>query len=357
MDHKNNFDFLRLVAAFSVLFAHQHALLGQAEPSIGNRFGLGQLSVAVFFTISGYLVAHSWERDPHIARFAGKRLLRVWPGLAAVTLLSALVLGPIVSTLPPRDYITDPRLAHYMSNLRFAITYELPAVFERNPFPNAVNGSIWTIPLEIRCYLYLCLAGAVGLLRKRIITLAVVVALAVYHFAWYRAETNPAVVHGREFGLYFCFGALAWLYRDAWELRKVACAVAACLLGAAAIAFGQYKLGELIAVSSLTIAIGSSSTPLIREAGRFGDLSYGIYLYAFVVQQTLISALGAGLPFSVHLAIATAITAVFAWLSWHFIEKPALSLKRFISPRRRHVPSSINYESLTADGIAHSRQG
>ncbi|MBR8055653.1 acyltransferase family protein [Burkholderia vietnamiensis] len=357
MNHKNNFDFLRLAAAFSVLFAHQHALLGQAEPSIGNRIGLGQLSVAVFFTISGYLVAQSWERDPHIARFAGKRLLRVWPGLAAVTLLSALVLGPIVSTLPLRDYIADPRFAHYMANLRFAITYELPGVFERNPFPNAVNGSTWTIPLEIRCYLYLCLVGAIGLLRKRLITLSVVVALVAYHFAWYRAETNPAINHGRDFGLYFCAGVLMWIYRDAWERRKVAGAVAACLLGAVAIAFGQYKLGELIAVSSLTIAIGSSSTPVIREAGRFGDLSYGIYVYAFVVQQTLISALGAGLPFSAHLAIASAITTVFAWLSWHLIEKPALSMKRFISPRRRRAPTPINHEATAAAGMAHSQQG
>ncbi|ELW9531216.1 acyltransferase [Burkholderia cenocepacia] len=203
MQHKNNFDFLRLLAAFAVLYSHQHALVGLPEPTLGLPDSLGAFGVSIFFSISGYLIAQSWERDPNLLRFATKRVLRIWPALLVVTVLAAFVLGPIVSDLPVATYFQDPLVWKYLDNLRLRMTFQLPGVFTTNPFPNSVNGSTWTIPVEVRWYVYLSIAGALGLLRKRLVVLLAVFSLAGYYFGIYKADTNPVRLYATQYGLYF----------------------------------------------------------------------------------------------------------------------------------------------------------
>lgn len=341
MKHSNNFDFLRLFAALMVLYSHQHALLALPEPAIANDLTFGSIGVAIFFTISGYLVIQSWERDPHVGRFAAKRFLRIWPGLCVVTMLAAFVLGPLVSRLPTAEYFRDPSLWHYLSNLRLKMAFELPGVFERNPYPKAVNGSTWTIPLEVRWYLYLLVGGALTLLRRRRLVLVAVVALYVNYFAIYQAETNPDRAYGTHYGLYFCGGVLMWLYRDQWAGRRRAwVAASAVSLGAAAYFAGQTMLGACLLIAPLAVMFGAASTPYLRRFGRFGDLSYGVYIYAFIVQQTLAWRFGSRLSFGACLTLSVAITLACAWLSWHLIEKRALSR----APRKPAVRDALAIE-------------
>lgn len=337
MKHSNNFDFLRLFAAFMVLYSHQHALLGLPEPGFGNGFSFGSIGVAVFFTISGYLVTQSWERDPHILRFAMKRFVRIWPGLFVATMLAAFVLGPLVSQLPAAEYFQHPSLLSYLNNLRLRMTFTLPGVFEHNPYPDAVNGSTWTIPLEVRWYLYLVIGGALTLMRRRQIVLVAAVLLAIHHFAVYKAEINPVRAYSTDFGLYFCVGSLMWLYRDKWQMRRHTGVVLAALTGTLTYFAGQTLLGVLLLVAPIVVIFGEASTAYLRRFGRFGDLSYGVYIYAFIVQQTLAWRFGHSLPFIAYLALTTVITLVCAWLSWHLIEKPALSLKNGIPTLQRAV--------------------
>ncbi|TCW84397.1 acyltransferase [Burkholderia sp. SRS-46] len=335
MKHTNNFDFLRLSAAFMVLYSHQYALLGLPEPGFGHGFTFGSIGVTIFFTISGYLVTQSWERDPHVLRFALKRVLRIWPGLFVATVLAAFVLGPLVSRLPAAEYFHDPSLWRYLNNLRLKMTFELPGVFEHNPYPNAVNGSTWTIPFEVRWYVYLLIGGALTLIRRRAVVLVAAVLLAVQYFAVYRAEINPVKAYSTDFGLYFCAGALMWLYRDAWATRRPVAIMLAALSGASACFAGQTLLGALLFIAPLVVMFGEAATPYFRRFGRFGDLSYGVYIYAFVVQQTLAWRFGHSLSFAAYLASTTVMTLACAWLSWHLIEKPALSFKNGVSAFRR----------------------
>nr|WP_277396186.1 acyltransferase [Burkholderia sp. Ac-20379] len=317
---------MRLFAALMVLYSHQHALLALPEPSVANGMTFGAIGVAIFFSISGYLVIQSWERDPHAGRFVAKRFLRIWPGLFVVTMLAAFVLGPLVSRLPAAEYFQHPSLWHYLNNLRLKMAFELPGVFEHNPYPNAVNGSTWTIPLEVRWYLYLLIGGVLTLMRRRWLVLAAVVALCVNYFAIYHAETNPDQAYGTHYGLYFCGGVLMWLYRDTWAGRRRVWVVAlAASLGATACLFGQIMLGAWLLITPVAVMFGAASTPYLRRFGRFGDLSYGVYIYAFIVQQTLVWHVGSRWPFGADLALSIAITLVCAWLSWHLIEKRALS--------------------------------
>ncbi|KFG92915.1 hypothetical protein GQ56_0134565 [Burkholderia paludis] len=327
MQYKNNFDFLRLLAAFMVLFSHQFALLGRPQPVLDSNLELGALGVSIFFSISGYLVVQSWQRDPNLIRFALKRFLRIWPGLFVVTTLAAFVVGPIVSELEVSEYFQDSLVVRYMDNLRLRMNYQLPGVFVSNPFPNAVNGSTWTIPIEVRWYVYLAIAGALTLVGRRHIVLLAVIAFVIYHFGIYGAETNPNRVPNREYGLYFCFGALMGLYRDKWKSQRLAWAALIALAGISTYFMGQQLLGTLVTLAPLTVMLGDASTTFLRRFGRFGDLSYGVYIYAFVVQQTLVWYFGAELSFAAHFTMATAITLGFAWLSWHLVEKPVLAFK------------------------------
>jgi len=341
MDHnENNFDFLRLFAALLVLISHQHVLMGRTDISTGplvRFFSLGGLGVCIFFVISGYLVTQSWLRDPNVLRFAAKRILRIWPGLFVVTCIAALIVGPTTSILNMRDYFSAPEFREYFHTLCLdSVRFYLPGVFPNNPYPNAVNGSLWTIPVEVYWYLILAIAGVMGVLRWRWMALLGVIGFSVYHFGIYHGETNPIRNWSREYGLFFCSGALLQLFHDWWNQRRAFSVISAFIVGMGLFWSGWHVLGVLIAMPFFVISVGQAATPVLRKFGRFGDLSYGVYIYAFMVQQTLIWRFGVSWSFSLHLLTTVVVTFTCAWLSWHFVERPALTLK----PLRRR-PASV----------------
>ena len=327
----NNFDALRICAATAVLYSHQHALTGQFEPSVLGLHTLGGFAVLVFFTISGYLVTTSWRADPSVLRFAARRALRIWPAYTAVVFLSVYGLGAWLSELPLGAYLRDPDTAGYLANIALASRNALPGVFMDNPLPRAVNGSLWTIPLEVQCYVALAAAGLLGALRHRAIWLGLIGVMAV----WYQARFGPDF-HAdwqlrREMLLYFVAGSAASVLQAQWDTRRIGVTLVLSAL-AAALWLAQLRyLALLSIVPFAVIAFGTSSTPVVRRVGRWGDPSYGIYLIAFPVQQAVIQLFWPALGFGGTLALALAITVALAYLSWHGLEKFALRLK----PRRQ----------------------
>lgn len=336
---QNNFDGIRLLAALAVLVSHQFAVSGLPEPVFGSFISLGSSGVVVFFVISGYLVTRSWLNDPHLLRFGARRLLRIWPGLAAVTCLSALVLGPVVSGLGLRDYLADPLLRDYARNLVFDLHDRLPLSFQGNAMPTSVNSSLWSIPLEIECYLALAIVGSLGMLRWRLGVLgAVLLVLLPYavldprgetlraRFGWGMAEQTVV-----EFGLCFAAGACLQLFgvgraHGAPRHQRVLGATALAV-GALAGLAGHLVLAVWLMMPLLVVLVGTSSFPVLRDLGRFGDLSYGVYIFAFPTQQTVAWLLQSRLPWGAELALVLVTTFGLALLSWHLVEKPALRLK------------------------------
>ena len=331
----NNFDFLRLVAAYLVLYSHQFALTGRSEPGVGVQ-SLGGLGVLIFFSISGYLIAQSWDRDPSIWRFLAKRILRIWPGLIVVTAVAALLLGPVVSTVSVDQYFLDSKTWDFFRTLKLTIRYELPGVFAANPFPKAVNGSLWTLPIEFRWYLILLALGVVGLLRHRLLLLLGAIAFVVFAFAIQDVQHSPNRKWNLEFGAFFCHGVCLHYFRDFWTTRTRTVLLGLGLGGAALFAVGQEIAALFLVLPALVIFFGTASTPFIRRAGRFGDISYGIYIYAFPVQQVVVLLTGNRLTLWGSLAVSTAGTVVFALLSWHLVERPALRLKKYLGKSTRH---------------------
>lgn len=323
----NNFDALRITAAVAVILGHATDLRGHPE-SIAVVLGLpvSQLGVAVFFVISGYLITGSWERRPHLPRYLTSRVLRIIPGLALVTVAAAFILGPIVSVLSPQEYFGNGDTYAYLRNAVLLPNYVLPGVFTDNPFPLAVNGSLWTLPAEFACYL---VVPVLGWLPRRmqvpawlLFGLVSVVLTTSLHLQFFGARVESAAA----MWVFFAGGAVVKLTLDKRRLRvDVAAAVLVVWLVFVGILpqFGLYA--AWIALPYCLLAFGVQSTPVIRRASRYGDLSYGLYLWAFPVQQTLVHYFGV-LPWGVDVAIVTLVTAGFAYASWHLVEKPCMDL-------------------------------
>lgn len=337
----NNFDAVRLLAAALVLWGHQFALMGKPVPLIlGNE--PGALGVVMFFTLSGYLVTLSWRNDPHAARFALRRILRIWPGLLVAVLFCAAVIGPLFTTLPLRDYVRSPVTWQYFANLWLDTRYALPGVFEQLPFPNTVNGTLWTIGLEVGCYLVLAACGMVGLLRARAaapLALAALVLLATalqWRYAARPGVALPTWSAGLQYGLMFAVGVLLACLNSAM-LRHRATAMAVLLAATAALHWlgpaPLYGQAWLLALGGSGVILGSYATPGLARAGHFGDFSYGLYIYGFPVQQAVVALGGAQWEFGPAFVLSVATTLALAVLSWHLVERPALSLK----PKARHA--------------------
>lgn len=327
----NNFDCIRILAAAAVLFSHHFALTGQSEPSFLGLHSVGGIAVVVFFVISGYLVTSSWYNDPHFLRFSLRRILRIWPALAAVTVLTAYGLGTWVTEIPKDDYITHRATFDYLNILRMRIHYVLPGVFEHNPYAFGVNGSLWTIPLEVRCYIVLAFIGLAGLIKKKNILLAITIGYIIWFISRSSADITGTIHHGRELSAFFLAGAALYVLQPYWENHpRPSIAILAVLTAITWWAEWKYT-AVLIGLPLLIIYFGTRSTPFIRRIGRWGDPSYGIYLIAFPIQQTVILYTWPQLGFTGTLCLSLLVTTVLAYASWHYIEKQALKFK----PRKK----------------------
>lgn len=328
---RNNFDFVRLVGAGLVLYGHSFAFLGLREPRFLSWLPLGPLGVYIFFTISGYLVAQSHARDPRVLPFLAKRSLRIFPGLAVCIVLTAFVLGPALTTLPWAEYFRDRATFRYLDNIALYITYGLPGVFTTGPLGGAVNGSLWSLPVEFLMYL---IVAAVGLVRGRrwtYVCLAVVWAFG--NLSWAMRAPDMLVFYGTDMrqvffcGIYFWVGAVI----QAFNLARFFSLSATVLAGGGLLCLTRWPtwlpVAAWVLLPVVVLGFGLSYSPLLARLTRAGDYSYGIYIYAFPIQQTVLGfSPDIGLP--AYVAVCSLLTLACAAASWHLVEKPVLALKR-----------------------------
>ena len=332
---RNGFDHVRLFAALLVLFSHHFALWGRPEP--GAQFdSYGGVGVAIFFGLSGYLVSQSFSADPNAGRFMARRLLRILPGLAGCVLFCALVLGPLLTTLPVQDYLLHPQTREFvLMNLGLRPAFYLPGVFADARVAPVVNGSLWTLPFEVAAYLLMAALGT--LLRPQHLRWAcplLCAAAFVLMLAWTPAEPVVAwdndLRHVPRFFAYFLLGATLAQAGGRWLQTRWMLALAAGLVLAPHGAARQL----LAILLTLALAIQLGRSPVGERFALRHDRSYGVYLYAFPVQQLVIAKCGV-LGFWPTMVLALAITWVCAGLSWRFIEAPMLRFK----PRARGTPA------------------
>ena len=231
----NNVLAIRYAAAASVILFHCYALTGRwlDEPLYAAfaPLNLGALGVEVFFVLSGFLVTQSWLAHPALKAFAMARVLRIYPALVAATVFTILVAGTS-SALSWADYLASPVTWRYFVRTASGIDVvdSLPGVFPDNPFPWAANGSLWTLPIELRLYVLLGIAGALGLLARPGAWLLAAIALVLASAAWPDAvPLDPNSGGTRLAALLFVLGSLACVWQRYVPLSLPGAALALAL--------------------------------------------------------------------------------------------------------------------------------
>lgn len=340
----NNFNLIRILSAWGVLAIHSFALAAD-KPEISDPLkaffgvGFGTFFVTIFFAISGFLICRSLDRSQSLTRYATARTKRLLPGLICVLLLTTFILGPLLTTLDPRAYFGHLQTWRYLLNINLLdihTQFQLPGVFANNPYPNTVNGSIWTLPFETWMYVmtavFFCgqwlllhyfpaLKRSLGPLTTVIISIAICVAGA--HFLAHNRTQHYDIL---MFISTFFIGANLYKYRAYIPLSWLSMIM---LLGATPLlndtVIAPIYVGLTIAYSTLMLAYKPNGW--IRGYNRIGDYSYGLYIYAFPVQQTLVHIMPT-IDVATMIGLTTILTLPLAMLSWHIIEKPILNWQR-----------------------------
>ena len=338
---RNNFDALRLLAAASVIFSHSFLIAEGTQKHewlirlTGNQSILGLCGVFVFFAISGFLITQSYEQTADPWRYLAKRALRIFPGLFVATLVSAFVLAPLVTTLEPAVYFSQPQPYQFLvgNTLLYQVVHQLPGVmFVNNAAGLEINGSMWTLRPEFIMYLMVLGLGVARLLTLPVALLLLALGIACLQFDALKFLGGWGWMLG-----FFAAGMVLYKLR---ATRIFAGRVALLALAGLVLSVKLRAFILLFPLFGCYLALWLALNPRLPviPATRFGDLSYGLYIYGWPVEEAVIWCLGGRALWWQLFAIALPTTAAIAFLSWHLIERPALRLKPG-SPRRPTLPA------------------
>lgn len=321
----NNLDLMKFLAAWLVIVHHSFDLNNAGGEWIKvitcGQLDFGTMAVSLFFLASGLFIAKSMERTREAGRFFKARFRRVWPPLAAVVVLS-IVMGAAVTELSLRGYITNSMTWRYLLNAVFVLQHGLPGVFTHNVYGNAVNGALWTLPVEVACYVACFIIYKLGLLKKKRI-IGVMALYLVCAVAGYRICTMLGI--GLLISVFrpiyfFLLGHVLYVYRDrvtvdrrlfAFSLAGMAVCFVMGWSTAAVWIFYPYVLIYLA-------FMGKQCSSRLAFTGRF---SYTIYLCAFPLQQLLIHCFGGQMNVYIHMVLATLLAAAVGVMLHYVTEK------------------------------------
>ncbi|MBM6550733.1 acyltransferase family protein [Marinomonas ostreistagni] len=331
----NHFTLLRLCCAVGVLLSHSVLVFsGTALPWSIVGIRLDHVFVCVFFAISGFLICRSLHRSQDLRYYACARAARLLPGLIVLLGLTVLVAGPLLTELRLADYFSTASTWRYLLNLNLLdihTQFQLPGVFQTTPYPHTINASLWTLPIEAWLYVMVavgfCVLTATSIsstywLRRRALGLAFIgyVLLSVLGHRALNTRTDDAWVM-LIFVCVFLAGAFMYLARHTLVLRfRYALALCIMLWALQHTALLPALAGLAISYTTLTLAYLPRNK--MRSLQRLGDYSYGLYIYGFLVQQSVIY-LWPELSWPGFVLLSSTVTFACAIASWHLVERPA----------------------------------
>lgn len=329
----SGFDYIRVVLALGVICWHakvtSYGDVDSEVPSIAELvlLPLAMFILPMFFSLSGFLVAGSLERSRTFLTYFGLRLLRILPALTVEVLVCALVLGPLLTTLPLRAYFGDPQFHAYLLTMFADIHYRLPGVFASNPFP-LVNGQLWTVPYELACYIALMILAAAGIFQQRWWLFLSLVAFYAAQGAntILRANDQMKGAGGTTLVMSFVAGLVIYRYRDKipWSGRLF---LLACVASLALVAVPNGVRFSALPIAYVTIYLGLQN-PRRNRIALSGDYSYGLYLYGFPTQQAIMAISPGSRQWYWNLLLAIPCAFLVAAASWWLVERPALAQRK-----------------------------
>lgn len=328
----HGFDYLRLALAAAVVL--QHSILSSYGDFLNVVWGsyyriLFAPILLMFFGLSGFLVSGSLKKNPTITSFATLRAVRLVPALAVEVVLSALVLGTLFTSLPLPEYFSSKGFWVYFLNIVGYVHRALPSVF--TDLPNTlVNASLWTLPLELECYAALIILYSVGLTRRPslfllvvfiVIAIGTVSAFKGYDPFW--AHTRPL---SRSLVAAFLVGVAMNLFANRLWLNKWLALGAVVSLVATTI---DYRTIYLATVPAVYVCVYAGMMHPPKRGLLFsGDYSYGLYLFAYPLQQTYTALFPSARIWYLNFAFTLVFGTLYAAFSWWCVEKPILSRKK-----------------------------
>ena len=319
---ENNLNALRLFAALFVVLSH----IDGAPMCFILRDTIGQLGVLTFFFISGVLITQSWLRDENPKRFLISRCLRIFPALIALVLVVAFMVGPIMTTLPLAEYFKSGQTYLYLTTISlFHWNNTLPGM----PIVELFNYAIWTLQYEFAFYLFIMALGIFKVLRFKYVILALTIAALIWTQFTINQPYNIFTVNAEQISrlfAYFSAGATVYLFRDSIPLKKWWIRITLAVLFVGALFGGLPTSLFVFPLAYLVIYLGYSPTINLRALTKFGDFSYGIYIWHYPIVALIVFKYGLNGTFGVLLLIF-GVTYSVAVASWYLIEKRALKLK------------------------------
>ena len=328
LNRDNNFHLIRFVAASMVLFSHTFAIMTgnyDREP-LRKYLGLNaaELAVDTFFIISGYLVTGSLFHRGKLSSFLWARILRIYPAVIINSLFCVFFIGILFTSFPIADYLTSSKTYSYLLNNSLLLKFN---IYGYLPGTSIVNESLWTLHWEIKAYVLLTLLTFIYWRKKEIVlvTLAsflIILSLINYSFAIF---SNPIFMQALRLGSFFFAGSIIYIYHDriAFKLKYLYLSLIAIFLS---IILGIFVFSYIILLPYIVISLAYIPKGFIRNFNKVGDYSYGMYLFAFPIQQSIYH-LFPGISIKGMFLSAFVVTLLFAICSWHLIEKKCLALK------------------------------
>lgn len=343
-DKKNAFDLLRLVLAFFVIVTHSYLLGGykfQDPLSVFSKgqTNFGEIGVMGFFALSGYLITASFERAKNIFVFASHRVLRIFPGFWVCLLFCGFVIAPLMFYLNGghiADFVftgENSSVTYFFKNFFLLIKqWKIQNVLASSAYNESLNGSLWSLFPELQCYIFTLIAGYFGLFNKNkllyLILFISVLSYCAVNLNFLKGFGPTIVVLGPSLKVYTSYlaGSIMYVYKDQFRFDAKG-TLFALLFSLVLIKFGGFNL-----IAPLLIAIVLINSFQLFEVRLKYDVSYGLYIYSFAVQQVLFLLLADRLPVILFILLSLIISGVLAFLSFICIEKPAMRLRKRLDP-------------------------
>ena len=326
----NSLNAIRLILALLVVVSHSWALGGAGpEPELGGA-NLGTWAVFGFFGISGYLITRSRLSGHSVRQFYRARFLRLFPGFFVSLLAVAFVFAPLTKLWDPTgSFSILDQLGYILRNVLLYPPvlgqYDIGSTLSAVPFPDVWNGPLWTLFWEASCYVLIGVAAS--LLPRRILGPSMIATLLAAAVATFAAEHTPAlpllITRTLPMLAAFAGGAVLFLYDEKfirrWAVPGTAGLILVSVMTNTATTLAPLPFTYLLFVLSAIIPF--------RQVGTRFDVSYGVYIYGWPVQQVVALIAGDSLPVWLFVALSVAGTLPLAYLSCRFIEQPALLFK------------------------------
>ena len=323
----NNLNLIRFIAALAVIFSHSFSVTqGANSPATfldqltADRLSFGGLAVGIFFLYSGFLIAKSCERHASFSEFFRKRVLRIFPELLVCVIACVIIAGFCLSSLGAVQFFTNLLTYKYLLNACLIPVHSLPGVFETNPYPAVVNAALWTLPVEFVCYVFCyALYRLTAFDPKRMLVFSLIPSAAL---AAYIVVGHNFMLSAMRAVLEFYIGVLLWSLKGSIKLNIYAASFAGLLFIGLCVT-GYDLAAMLIAFPYLCLWFGWGTRHIYDSFSAKQDYSYGIFLWGFPVQQTLVwlfmNHAGAPMPFWLNTLLSWGIAAELTWLTAQFL--------------------------------------